>query len=75
MPFKVRHIINLLHFLSLRADRHAQTEIREYASVICSIVEKWVPYTWEAFKDYRQESVNLSSTEVSLLKKLLPEFE
>lgn len=62
---------NLLHFLALRADSHAQAEIREYAHVICSIVEKWVPHTWEAFKDYRQESVNLSSTEVSLLKKML----
>ncbi|QLH49730.1 MAG: FAD-dependent thymidylate synthase [Candidatus Accumulibacter cognatus] len=62
---------NLLHFLSLRADSHAQAEIRAYAQVICSIVEKWTPHTWEAFNDYRLHSVNLSSTELSLLKKML----
>lgn len=41
---------NLLHFLNLRMDPHAQKEIREYAEILGNqIVAKWVPYTWEAF--------------------------
>lgn len=45
---------NLLHFLALRMDPHAQQEIREYATVIGEeIVSRWVPLTWEAFQDYR----------------------
>lgn len=43
---------NLLHFLSLRMDKHAQKEIRDYANVIGNIVSLWVPYAWEAFNDY-----------------------
>ena len=46
---------NLLHFLALRMDMHAQEEIRAYASVIGEqIASKWVPLTWEAFEDYRR---------------------
>ncbi len=44
---------NLLHFLALRADAHAQYEIRVYADIILDIVKKWVPVTYEAFEDYR----------------------
>ena len=44
---------NLLHFLKLRADAHAQYEIRVYADIILDIVKKWVPITYEAFEDYR----------------------
>lgn len=62
---------NLLHFLSLRSDDHAQHEIREYAYAIERIVARWVPLTWEAFEDYRLNSVSLSRLEVTLLKKLL----
>ena len=62
---------NLLHFLNLRADGHAQYEIREYANIIGDIVKKWVPLTWEAFIDYRRESVSLSRQEVELLKQML----
>lgn len=43
---------NLLHFLSLRMDSHAQFEIRQFANVIGNIVKKWVPFSWEAFDDY-----------------------
>jgi thymidylate synthase (FAD) len=44
---------NLLHFLSLRMDKHAQKEIRDYACVMGDeIVSRWVPNTWEAFNDY-----------------------
>jgi thymidylate synthase (FAD) len=62
---------NLLHFLALRMDAHAQHEIQEYARVIAAIVEKWVPLTWEAFVDYRQTSLTFSGPEVGVLKRLL----
>lgn len=59
---------NLLHFLELRMDSHAQYEIRQYANVIGhEIVSKWVPITWEAFLDYRLNSVAFSETELRLL--------
>lgn len=54
---------NLLHFLFLRADSHAQYEIRVYADAICRIVEDWVPAAFEAFKDYRMDAVNFSGLE------------
>jgi hypothetical protein len=44
---------NLFHFLRLRADAHAQYEIRVYAEAICEVVKDWVPYAWAAFEDYR----------------------
>jgi len=62
---------NLLHFLSLRADEHAQYEIQEYARVISEVVRQWVPITWEAFADYRLKGVNLSGPEVELITKFL----
>lgn len=59
---------NLLHFLSLRMDAHAQHEIRSYADVIGrQIVSSWVPLTWEAFEDYRLNSVTFSRCELRLL--------
>lgn len=55
---------NLLHFLSLRMDEHAQQEIREYASLIGrEIVQKWCPIAWEAFLDYRVGGAFLSRFE------------
>ena len=55
---------NLLHFLALRMDDHSQLEIREYATRIGEdIVAKWVPFTWEAFLDYRMNSLSLSAIE------------
>ena len=62
---------NLLHFTALRADHHAQFEIRAYADVISNIVSKWVPFTWEAFLDYRRNSVHLSSHEAEIIKQML----
>lgn len=62
---------NLLHFLHLRADPHAQKEIRAYAEAICEIVKEWVPWTWEAFEDYRLKALNLSRMEAALLGSLL----
>lgn len=63
---------NLLHFLSLRMDDHAQQEIREYANVIGhNIVAEWVPLAWEAFLDYRLNAVTFSATEMELLRNVL----
>lgn len=62
---------NLMHFVMLRADPHAQYEIRVYAEAILDILEKWVPFTAEAFKDYRMNSVNLSAQMVECLKRML----
>ena len=55
---------NLLHFLSLRADLHAQEEIRAYATLIAEqVVSCWVPVTWEAYLDYRAGALLLTRVE------------
>lgn len=55
---------NIFHFLGLRMDSHAQEEIRDYATVLGEeIVAKWCPFAWEAFKDYRLGSLQLSARE------------
>lgn len=59
---------NLLHFLRLRMDKHAQLEIRNYAKTIGEkIVKRWVPLAWEAFEDYRMNSKSFSGPELELL--------
>ncbi len=62
---------NLLHFLALRADAHAQYEIRVYADIMMDIVKKWVPIAADAFEDYRIGGTEVSAKEISLIKKLL----
>ena len=62
---------NLFNFLRLRADKHAQYEIRVYAEIIGEIVQKWVPKAFQAFLDYQLNSVHLSSQAVECLKKKL----
>jgi len=62
---------NLLHFLSLRADAHAQYEIRVYADAIASLCARWVPLSWEAFCDYRLHGTTLSRLELAALRMLL----
>ena len=63
---------NLLHFLRLRADSHAQYEIRVYAECILNeIVSRWVPYVYEAYVDYRGTANNMSGLEMKLLKRML----
>ncbi len=66
---------NLFHFLRLRADTHAQYEIRVYADLIMKIVEDWVPISFAAFKAYRLESVQLSSHGVECLRRMLKQEE
>jgi len=59
---------NLLHFLRLRMDPHAQEEIRDYADVIGKeIVSRWCPITWEAFLDYSMNALELSATEAKVI--------
>jgi thymidylate synthase (FAD) len=63
---------NLFHFLALRMDYHAQFEIRNYASIIGNeIVSRWCPLAWQAFKEYRLNSLILSETEMTVLKYIL----
>lgn len=62
---------NLLHFLSLRADPHAQMEIRVYADIICEIVKGWLPHVWEAFEDYRINAHTFSGIEMQALRDMM----
>tara|TARA_Y100001954_G_scaffold208479_1_gene232853 strand:- start:435 stop:1361 length:927 start_codon:yes stop_codon:yes gene_type:complete len=62
---------NLLHFLALRFDEHAQYEIRVYAKVILDIVKKWVPLTYEAFIKNSVKSITLSSGAIDYLNSVL----
>lgn len=62
---------NLLHFLKLRADSHAQYEIRCYANKILEIIKAWVPFTYDAFVNYRQNAVSVSKKCIELNKRLL----
>ena len=62
---------NLVHFLRLRADAHAQYEIRAYADTMCDIVRDWVPFAYSAFEDYRLGGVQLSAKGVEVLKRRL----
>jgi thymidylate synthase (FAD) len=62
---------NLLHFLGLRLDSHAQWEIRQYALAIADIVKAWCPLVWEAIEDYRIGGHWLSRQEMELLKELI----
>lgn len=62
---------NLLHFLHLRADSHAQYEIRVFAEKMLDIVKQWVPITYQAFMDYRVNSENISSVGLDIIKKMI----
>ena len=62
---------NLLHFLSLRADPHAQHEIRVYADAMLQTVRAWVPAAYQAFLDYRLGAVTLSAGMVAALRRML----
>lgn len=62
---------NLLHFLSLRADAHAQYEIRAYAEAMLEAVKRWVPLTFEAYEDYIAGSLRLSRQGAAVVRRLL----
>ncbi len=62
---------NLLHFLSLRADSHAQYEIRVYAEAMLDLVRAWVPITYQAFMDYRMGGADLSAKGLAVVKRMI----
>lgn len=62
---------NLIHFLSLRMDPHAQYEIRAFADVMYDLVRDWVPLTAKAFEDYRLNSFSLSGPMVSAVRRMV----
>ncbi len=62
---------NLFHFLRLRADKHAQYEIRVYADAICDVVKDWVPAAYSAFEDYRLGGAQLSGKALDCLRRML----
>jgi thymidylate synthase (FAD) len=62
---------NLFHFLSLRADPHAQYEIRAYADAMLDSVEAWVPLACRAFRDYRLGAATLSAQMLAVVRRML----
>jgi len=62
---------NLFHFLRLRADAHAQYEIRVYAEAIAKMTADWVPLAYAAFEDYRMGGVTLSSKAIDVVKRMI----
>ncbi len=64
-------LLNLMNFLRLRADHHAQYEIRAYADVMLDTLKRWVPTTYEAFMDYRVGGTEVSSKGKIIIQKLI----
>ena len=64
-------LLNLMNFLRLRADNHAQYEIRTYADTMLDTLKKWVPITYEAFIDYRVGGTEVSSKGKAVIQKLI----
>lgn len=62
---------NLMHFLSLRADAHAQYEIRVYADVMIDTLKRWTPICHDAFMEYRMGGAHLSKTGLAALKRMV----
>ena len=64
-------LLNLMNFLRLRADHHAQYEIRIYAEAMLDTLKKWVPITYEAFMDYRVGGTEVSAKGKAVIQKLI----
>ena len=64
-------LLNLLNFLSLRADNHAQYEIRVYADVMIDTLKRWVPITFDSFMDYRVGGMELSAKGKTVILKMI----
>ncbi|MBP9837188.1 MAG: FAD-dependent thymidylate synthase [Proteobacteria bacterium] len=62
---------NLLHFLKLRLDSHAQYEIRVFAEAMAEIVKEKVPLAWKAFEDYSLNAIKLTGLEIEAMKKII----
>lgn len=66
---------NLLHFLKLRCDKHAQKEIRVYADIILSIVKTWCPIIYEAFEEFVLNTQTLSYIELEAIRYFVSHAE
>src|SRR5690349_5718129 len=64
-------LYNLMHFLSLRADAHAQYEIRVYAEAMLDVMRRWVPLCHEAFLQHRMHAVTLSAAALAAVKRMI----
>ena len=64
---------NLLHFIGLRSDSHAQYEIRVFSDAMAHYVKEKAPFAWEAYQDYVVHGMRFSKIEKGLLEKQLPE--
>ena len=64
-------LLNLMNFLRLRADHHAQYEIRVYADIMLDTLKRWVPITYDAFMDYRVGGTEVSTKGKIIIQKLL----
>ncbi len=64
-------LYNLMHFLALRADPHAQYEIRAYAEAMLETVRRWVPLAYGAFLEYRMHAATISATGLKVIRHLL----
>jgi thymidylate synthase (FAD) len=62
---------NLFHFVSLRADSHAQYEIRVYADAILGILRAWVPYACDAFEEHRMNGASLSKKAIQVIRNMI----
>jgi thymidylate synthase (FAD) len=64
-------LYNFMHFLSLRADPHAQYEIRVYADAMLDVLKRWTPLTYEAFEQHRLNAVTLSKGALGVMKRMM----
>ena len=64
-------LLNLMNFLRLRADHHAQYEIRTYADAMLDTLKRWVPITYDAFMDYRVGGTEVSDKGKKVIQKLI----
>lgn len=62
---------NWMHFLRLRADEHAQYEMRVYAQAMMDIFKRWMPFAFDAFMNYQKDAIKVSAKGVKALKKML----
>lgn len=62
---------NLFHFLSLRADAHAQYEIRVFADAMCELAKAWVPAAYEAFEEYRLGGASMSKSGLEAVRRMI----
>src|SRR6201986_4876549 len=64
-------LYNLMHFLALRADPHAQYEIRAYAEAMLDTLQRWVPLAYAAFLEYRMNAASISATGLKVIQRML----